>query len=215
MYRMSVAAAAIGLGLLTAGAAQAATVTVFSQDFSGALGADETVSGQFQTANGYLGHNPAQGYAPNERSYYEVTLDLTELETVFMSFDWNAVTEKGFDGWNVMATTTVFTPFQRPLDATTPIYNGDYGFGRGFTGSGSGSSVIDLSAFAGQVATVRFNFFADYAAQFAGVQFDNIRVYGDEVDGAAVPEPATWAMMILGFAGVGASLRSRRRILAA
>lgn len=28
----------------------------------------------------------------------------------------------------------------------------------------------------------------------------------------AVPEPATWAMMILGFGGVGASLRSRRSI---
>lgn len=29
---------------------------------------------------------------------------------------------------------------------------------------------------------------------------------------AAVPEPATWAMMIIGFVGVGASLRSRRRL---
>lgn len=31
----------------------------------------------------------------------------------------------------------------------------------------------------------------------------------------AVPEPATWAMMIAGFAGVGGALRSRRRTLAA
>jgi hypothetical protein len=29
--------------------------------------------------------------------------------------------------------------------------------------------------------------------------------------GAAVPEPATWAMMIIGFGGVGATLRNRRR----
>lgn len=29
--------------------------------------------------------------------------------------------------------------------------------------------------------------------------------------GAAVPEPATWAMMILGFGAVGAAIRSRRR----
>ncbi len=29
--------------------------------------------------------------------------------------------------------------------------------------------------------------------------------------GGAVPEPATWGMMILGFAGVGGMLRSRRR----
>ena len=31
----------------------------------------------------------------------------------------------------------------------------------------------------------------------------------------AVPEPATWAMMILGFGGVGATLRRRRQMFAA
>ena len=32
-------------------------------------------------------------------------------------------------------------------------------------------------------------------------------------DGApAVPEPATWALMIVGFGAIGASLRSRRRV---
>jgi hypothetical protein len=31
---------------------------------------------------------------------------------------------------------------------------------------------------------------------------------------SAVPEPATWAMMLLGFAGIGMSLRRRRPTLA-
>ncbi len=36
------------------------------------------------------------------------------------------------------------------------------------------------------------------------LQFDNIQV-------SAVPEPATWAMMMLGFGAIGATLRTRRR----
>jgi hypothetical protein len=38
--------------------------------------------------------------------------------------------------------------------------------------------------------------------------FDNIRV-------AAIPEPGTWALMLLGFGGLGAGLRMRRRFAAA
>ena len=37
----------------------------------------------------------------------------------------------------------------------------------------------------------------------------------NEVPGGFIPEPATWAMMILGFGGVGAMLRRRRGLLLA
>jgi len=37
----------------------------------------------------------------------------------------------------------------------------------------------------------------------------------EKVTVAAVPEPATWAMMLLGFAGLGGALRTRRRVGAA
>ena len=32
-------------------------------------------------------------------------------------------------------------------------------------------------------------------------------------DGGIVPEPATWALMLAGFAGLGAALRGRRKAL--
>jgi hypothetical protein len=35
------------------------------------------------------------------------------------------------------------------------------------------------------------------------------------VQGVAVPEPTSWALMLLGFGGMGAMLRSRRRPVAA
>jgi hypothetical protein len=43
----------------------------------------------------------------------------------------------------------------------------------------------------------------------AGMQIDNLN-FGSPI-ASAVPEPATWAMMILGLGGVGAVLRTRRR----
>lgn len=57
----------------------------------------------------------------------------------------------------------------------------------------------------------------------SGLAFDGIRIGGNPVDDddeeyenehGAVPEPATWLMMILGFGGSGAVLRRRRGALA-
>ena len=51
---------------------------------------------------------------------------------------------------------------------------------------------------------------ADYESQAgAKLQLDNINVTALNAPGA-VPEPATWAMMMLGFGAMGASLRRRR-----
>ncbi len=78
---------------------------------------------------------------------------------------------------------------------------------------------------------------ADNGLSFVGVRFDSAVIAGAKIvtgkralgpdDGGdidvvaiddfifgepiAVPEPATWGLMILGFGGVGAMLRSRRR----
>jgi hypothetical protein len=53
-----------------------------------------------------------------------------------------------------------------------------------------------------------------YSIDFGGTAnqtaYDNITFGSDRPGGGEVPEPATWAMMILGFGLVGASMRRRR-----
>lgn len=48
----------------------------------------------------------------------------------------------------------------------------------------------------------------DYGLEFKIFTLDDL-----SVTGAVVPEPATWAMLLAGFGGIGALLRTRRRAL--
>jgi hypothetical protein len=41
---------------------------------------------------------------------------------------------------------------------------------------------------------------------------DNLTVNGSVLAAGGVPEPASWALMIMGFGGVGAAMRSRRKV---
>jgi len=96
----------------------------------------------------------------------------------------------------------------------TPPAGGDYGIvSAGYTLAGDNggitnnqpyvknSVVFDLGAFNGSLSNI-----------------NNIRFqYGTALTDAnlpgtpPVPEPATWAMMLMGFAGIGATMRRRRR----
>ena len=47
-----------------------------------------------------------------------------------------------------------------------------------------------------------------YLSSFAST---STGTFGGVVTAAPVPEPATWAMMLVGFGGLGVAMRSRRR----
>ena len=59
---------------------------------------------------------------------------------------------------------------------------------------------------------------SDYATQWviaagAGSINDGFKLSRVTVNTSAVPEPGTWAMMLIGFGVVGASMRSRRKVM--
>lgn len=60
---------------------------------------------------------------------------------------------------------------------------------------------------------IRFDTFWNPAqgSAYRQVNFDNLRLDAQPLTPGAVPEPATWAMMILGFGLSGALLRQRRQ----
>jgi len=81
-----------------------------------------------------------------------------------------------------------------------------------FGGTGSGTLSFTLGAPSGQTAITLSNFLDRYQG------FSTTNVNGAEVTSAvgvgtpgAVPEPATWAMMLLGFGAMGMTMRRRRK----
>jgi hypothetical protein len=217
----------VNLRLLLAAAA-AATVTstsahaaanLYYQSFTDGLNANERVGGRFGVTNGQVGHT--SGYQKYDYSFYELSLDLTNVLSAELLFDYDIVSELNYDGFNVLASTT--GEFAPPAGLLTPISSGFYGKisnplsklgGTGLSGTKKGTVVFDLSQFAGQTVDLRFQFQADYFADGRGVLMDNVIVNGELAPNAAVPEPATWAMMILGFGAAGSVLRKRRMALA-
>jgi len=61
----------------------------------------------------------------------------------------------------------------------------------------------------GTTAVLSFNGVADTGAPSYGNEVTNVSLT------SAAPEPAAWALMMLGVGGMGAALRSRRRLVAA
>lgn len=214
--KTSILLAAVAASALMTGAAEAATI--FSQNFTSGLGANESLGGKFGVGGGVVGHQAAN-YTNNEYSFYQVRLDLTKATDALLAFDYDIVSEYGYDAFNLaFSTTGVFGPGAMLTPASSDTYYNLSGRaatllgGKGYSGTQSGRATYDLSALAGQVVDIRFQFASDYAALGRGVKFDNLLVTGAAP--SAVPEPATWAMMIMGFGLAGTAIRSRRRSLA-
>lgn len=120
--------------------------------------------------------------------------------------------------------TNYFSDFNSPSSGTpnaSLVYNGI----DGLTASGSSidsafslsisglSGVYDLPPFPESSGIAKLDGLVDPALragtfQFAGVSSGTLTISSFQTGG--VPEPATWAMMIVGFGAIGAAIRPRR-----
>lgn len=88
----------------------------------------------------------------------------------------------------------------------SPGLNQIFWIGDGLTGTGSGA----LQSFISPTGATRL-----FLGTIDGFQWSNNTGGFDVIVGTGVPEPAAWALMLIGFGAVGASLRNVRRSAAA
>jgi hypothetical protein len=111
-------------------------------------------------------------------------------------------------------------PFSFQSIGLADVYNygngGDIEFTFNYAAGGSTTETVSLAS--GILGLQTFNFnqsglssvvFTPTTTEGPWIQFDNVGVNGSS---GAVPEPATWAMMLLGFGMVGFAMRKRTNI---
>jgi len=217
LISMVAAAALMAAG---AGAANAAVTTYTSSAaFNAAIAGFTTTVEDF--SSGTAGQTIASGGSFNGVTYTTSgpTLDGTIITNQFNSFSGLSLggNQSGgaqffFDGDSVTAT------FAAPVFAVGAFFNvnansGNFGVTVGGDTSSSGSGTYDTSSFvfAGLVSDTSFTsatFFSNSDCA-CSASFNIPEVITATT---AVPEPATWAVMLVGFGGLGAMLRRRREL---
>jgi hypothetical protein len=201
--KLITAAAAATLALLVLGATQAQAAIV-NGDFSNGLNG-WTVGGQVNFADGAI--------------YHDCCGTPTTTSPTFASFG----------GGNVTSLNTLSQSFATVVGKTYTLsfLSGALGGGvqdlsYALTGGANVSGTIREVADDSLVSTfspTMLKFTATAASTtlaFSNNSFaDTIDPVVTGVSLAAVPEPATWAMMMIGLAGLGAALRSRKLVAAA
>jgi len=73
-----------------------------------------------------------------------------------------------------------------------------------FTPASTSFSEVTSGSFVATASTGVITFSTGLNGGDADIGLDNVSI-------SAVPEPATWAMMLVGFGGMGVAMRSRRK----
>jgi len=160
-----------------------------------------TGSAHAQLSQGTLGFNylfPDAGSL-----YYQSTFSTSSPETGFSGYFTTSATDH-----TITTSSFAFDSYWNPAD-----FNGfevyDY---NGTIGAFTSVTIDPISNMAGLDAS-RVSFDADHIwVNWQGLNFTTDTIVRLDVNGSgAVPEPASWAMMLGGFGLVGGALRSRRK----
>ncbi len=187
-FSLSVLDSASGVGTGPFG-----TVTV-TENVGGTLTFTQTLFAGYRIHDGNANHN-AFGFS----IIGDPALTITGLTAGFTAISTTA-------GSDVAA--PPFADFYTAIDCTTacgPGYGG--GFSAPLTFTVGAASALSLVSLRSTVYGGNSIYFATDLVNANG----NTGNIGATLQRSAVPEPATWGMMLIGFVGIGVSLRRRRR----
>jgi hypothetical protein len=169
--------------LLSAAAASSMATTIYSQDFSKGLQANETLTGKWSISDGKLYRG---AYDPNEVDTFIVSLDLSGYADIHLSYDFWIDSERN---WDALQVTTRDT-----LNWSNRIH---FATGASYAG-------VFNATLSDNIKFLDFRFTSDYSIQGRGVSIDNILITGTSLKPAPapVPEPGPVALMGIGLAAL-------------
>jgi hypothetical protein len=173
--------------LLSAAAASSMATTIYSQDFSKGLQANETLTGFWSITDGKLYRGP---YQNNEKNLFTVSLDLSSYTDIHISYDFWTDTERFWDALQVYTVNN--------LNQKTRIHYAD-----GFY-TGKFKETLNKS-----VTKLEFSFTSDGSSTFKGVSIDNILITGTSTLPAPAPVPEPGPIALLGIGLAALALRRR------
>lgn len=120
-------------------------------------------------------------------------------------------------GFNLPANSATLTPATTPIIGGGPDWSALGGYSGSCYGPGCGytgwiKSVYDIGATGNYKVKFGVTNFLDQIYD-SGMAYAGLTIAGEPI-GGVVPEPSTWAMMLLGFFGLGSALRRGRRTAA-